>query len=713
MRRAPLLLLLLVSAAGAYLVANAPFGFSFVYERVPADRLPLHLLVDSEPVSGVSDPRAVTQELMDAWNAIPQAQDLFGTASLGGPYNGSNVGSTFGVFTNTFHEVAFDDDGQVMAALGVGPGVLGITVKSVIPSTGQILDFVVVINTNPIALSDPGSGASAEQLFRATLIHELGHTTGLAHTPVGMVNPTTFGLSLAQPSQIPTMYPFRLPISPQEGITLEQDDKSALIRSYPGDTSGLGSISGSVRAISGAPINELAVRAVGPEGGVIEHVGVLTNGDGSRQGRFKIENLPPGGYRVLIEGLNGRGSIDAATLSSGTGSLGSNPFEYAVDEYWQPGDGYDPALDDPVGFSVVQVRAGRDTGSVDFVLNGAPIFQNDTIAGSLANGDAQVSDPAGGFHFADYYVFQGSAGQNVTITATGGIGPQLRLLRPSDLVEEDSDEPLFGATASIARTLAQSGVYTIVLFSRSTTGNPGGKGNYDINLQGAGAGLPPPAVPQDATASIGSGDPGSQQFNSPICSLALMQVRVRAPSHEQLWIDRVDVNSGGSGDEAADVTGVKLVRDLNGDGIYQGGEPVLAERVFASDDGAVSFDNLDLTLPASSTADLLVVYDVTVTSVSSAAQAGPWLWAVPALLLLLWLRPRRATLLLLLVLVPLSCGGGGDSICNRPFNPAGAVVTFTPRIQAGDIVAFTATGGVTPFDLVTSTLQSGTLSVSN
>jgi len=707
------LVLGLASAAGAYLVSNTRTGGTFVYERLPSSRLPVDLLVDTEPVPGVTDPLTVTQDLMNQWNAVSEAGDPFGTAISGGPYNGSTVGSTFGVFTNSTYEVAWDDTGEILQFFGLGTSVLGITLKSVDSGRGNILDFLVVINTQPGFLVAPGTGATAEDLFRSTLLHELGHATGLGHSPVGIANQTTFGLVLAAPSQMPSMYPFRLPVAPQEGTTINGDDIAGLTSIYPEDVSGLGSISGTVRAASGAPVNEIAVRAVGPAGVGEQHIGILSDGDGAGQGRFTIPNLPPGSYRVVIETVNGRGSVTSFNLAGSTDALGGAAFLFAQDELWQPGDTWDPGADDPQDFAFVAVRAGRDTGGVDFVLNGTPL--SGPVAGSLGTGDARLGDAGGGFHWADYYVFAGVAGNAVTLTVNAsGFVPQLQLLGATDLAILAEDLPLGSNQATVQRTLPVTGVYTVVLSARATTGNPGGSGTYSLNLQGASGTLPAAPVVSGATLQRGVMDPGTQAFASPVCSLPVLQLLLQAPSHEELWVDGVTVRGSGTGSETLDVQAVSIVADLDGDGQRDKGEPVLGTGTFTVDNGSVTINGLKVQVPTGETRNLLVVYDVAVTSVSATAGFTAW-WLLPLLLPLLALRRRAAVLLLVLALLPLSCGGGGGgSGCNGPFDPAGAVVTFQATVQAGGLAATTSTGNPpAPLSLPTAPIASGTLSVSN
>jgi len=653
---------------------------------------------------------------MNQWNAVAEAEDVFGTASAGGPYSGSTVGQTFGRFTDTQHEVAFDDTGDIFTQFGVDVAVLGITLKSVDRNSGSILDVLVVINTQPGFLVAPGTGATARDLFRATLVHELGHVTGLGHTPVGMVNQLSFGLFPAPAQRMPTMYPFRLPQLPQEGQTLEADDIAGLATIYAADTSGLGSISGKVRSAAGAPVSQIHVRAVGPINGAQHQLGRLAKADGS----FSIPNVPPGGYRVIVEAVNGRGGVDDVTLSSSPDSFGSAPYIYAADEYWQPGDDFDPAGDDPMDFATVHVRAGHDTGGIDFVLNGAPLIEGQPESGALESGDAQLPGDVTGFHFVDYFVFGGDSGDVVTLNAGAPVvTPQLRLLRPSDGALVSEGLPSGGTTALIsAFTLPETGIYTVALSALVVTGNPGGTGTYTLTLQGADSALPPPPQVVGPTVALGPENPAAQELGNPVCTTTLLQARLAAPSHEELWVDRVIVSGSGSGDDALDVDLVRLVHDANRNGVADSGEPTLAQGTFTADNGTLTLSGVDLEVSAGQTADLLLVYDVTVESVSSAAGWPVW-WYLPLLLPAVLLRRRRATALVLVAMVallPLSCGGSGSDgpVCNFPFNPDGAVVDFQVTVAAGDIRAFATTSDPgAPVDLLTVDLVSETLSVSN
>ncbi|MFI5402293.1 MAG: hypothetical protein ACHQ1G_05100, partial [Planctomycetota bacterium] len=200
----------------------------------------------------------------------------------------------------------------------------------------------------------------------------------------------------------------------------------------------------------------------------------------------------------------------------------------------------------------------------------------------------------------------------------------------------------------------------------------------------------------------------------PVCDTGLLQIRLSAPSAEELWVDAVTLRATGTANDALDVAEVAVVHDRNGNGRRDGNEPVLGTGTFSADDGTLQILGLDLELDPGEGTDLLILYDVAVQSVSSAPQAAAVPWWIALLFLPLAWKARKRLALLALPLLLATCGGGGGSGCNGAFDAAGAIVTFQVSVEAGGITAFTSTSDPgSPLALPVAPLGSGTLSVSN
>ncbi|MFO0724530.1 MAG: hypothetical protein U1E65_12145 [Myxococcota bacterium] len=90
--------------------------------------------------------------------------------------------------------------------------------------------------------------------------------------------------------------------------------------------------------------------------------------------------------------------------------------------------------------------------------------------------------------------------------------------------------------------------------------------------------------------------------------LTMLSVRVGGgPS--AATITRVRVTASGTGDDAADVSAVRLVLDANGDGVEGPGDTTLASGRFAANDGTLDL-NLSRTLGVGAAERWLVVYDL-------------------------------------------------------------------------------------------------------
>ena len=205
--------------SNSYHVLNDPVGPSYVFNFLGI--LPVNFRVDGGTLGG-SNGLTFVNDACDEWDGVADVPIICGSLNqLGFDIDSTNFDST--VFANDgINDIVFDEDGQILSDLGLSSSVLGIGLFSNDPITGEITDITVIING-----SIP-SGPAADLL--ATTVHEMGHTWGLAHTPIGGIstlNPS-LGLDPIDPSAIPTMYPFANPVNDAFGRTLEQDDISVM-----------------------------------------------------------------------------------------------------------------------------------------------------------------------------------------------------------------------------------------------------------------------------------------------------------------------------------------------------------------------------------------------------------------------------------------------------------------------------------------------------
>ena len=147
------------------------------------------------------------------------------------------------------------------------------------PATGRIQEADLAINPR-VSFSTDGTSGTYD--LESTLVHELGHLLGLDHSAV-------VG-STMQPRQGQNF------IEPAFTMRTLSDDDLAGVRSIYGQpaASPVGAISGHVNYGAGAHVwaeNLYSGRVVGSS---------ITKSDGS----YRIDQLPPGDYRVIVEYLD-------------------------------------------------------------------------------------------------------------------------------------------------------------------------------------------------------------------------------------------------------------------------------------------------------------------------------------------------------------------------------------------------------------------------
>jgi hypothetical protein len=166
------------------------------------------------------------------------------------------------------------------------------------PATGLISEADIALNPSAQFSTD---GTFGTYDLESVLTHELGHLLGLEHS--GMVGATM------QP-RLALNGLYTLPaFSPR---TLSEDDRAG-VRSLYGPRTGLGAIAGTVSYSSGAPAYGAHVWAQDSATGR-SIAGSIT----SQTGAYRIEDLPPGQYRLVCEHLDG--NVVASEIASSGGA---------------------------------------------------------------------------------------------------------------------------------------------------------------------------------------------------------------------------------------------------------------------------------------------------------------------------------------------------------------------------------------------------------
>ena len=162
---------------------------------------------------------------------------------------------------------------------------------------------------------------------------------------------------------------------------------------------------------------------------------------------------------------------------------------------------------------------------------------------------------------------------------------------------------------------------------------------------------PPPAPPTAPPASLGkpSGSPASANANKSENNVGALRLELGVGTSSPLTLQSLNFSSSGTGNDALDITGIKLYVDANGNGIVDAGETALAQGTFSGNDGAAT---LTLAAPrifaVNSNTKLLVTLDFN----SSLAQTSNKLalGSLALALLLGWRSKKRLAVIGLLAM---------------------------------------------------------------
>jgi hypothetical protein len=296
-------------------------------------------------------------------------------------------------------------------------------------STGRIFEGDLAINPRVQFSTD---GTSNTYDLESTFVHELGHLLGLDHSAV-------VGASM-QPIQGQNF------IDPAFTIRTLSDDDIAGIRSIYGARTPLptGSIAGQVNYGAGAHVwaeNFYTGRVEGSS---------LTKSDGS----YRIDQLPPTDYRVLVEYLNEPVSATNLVFSAPYAGIGSQPA-FRATETTTP----------------VNVTPGNTTILNPIITVAAPSF-NPRILG--VNGALQAAPVQLSAGRVFRFTVGGSNLGNVPLTTSGfSVTSPFMTIDPASFVRENpalyfpNPEPGYGIVSFnlIVADNAKFGDYTLRLRS--------------------------------------------------------------------------------------------------------------------------------------------------------------------------------------------------------------------------------------------------------
>lgn len=205
--------------------------------------------------------------------------------------------------------IVFDYDGSIMLALGYDQeATLGLTFPYEVDDTGLYLTRGIII-LNGAILDYLGGGTTAQSLFRAALLHEVGHLYNLDHTQVNLIQAEACELdgTCDEPEYISTMFPI---LKTDLQNSLNRDDKITISWIYPSNDfkNNYCTIAGEILDENGTPlqgVNVIARRTNLAEIDSRSMVSGVLYPRCTSDGHYYLHGIMPGqSYQVTYEELS-------------------------------------------------------------------------------------------------------------------------------------------------------------------------------------------------------------------------------------------------------------------------------------------------------------------------------------------------------------------------------------------------------------------------